>query len=229
MPEAYVGLVDVGFLRAEGGKKIGVSVSEVRTDAAAVAGWLRNLSVHQNGQSFLRAYWYDGAFETQHREYHGQRRFFDAIAATPGIQLRLGHIAERPARYESGIRSALRTTAVNLGLDTDQLLQEFDRHWTFHREREQKGVDTLIALDMVRLASRAVCSTIVLISGDRDLAEAVRTAQDFGIRVLVATPRRESVAKEVAQLADDIVEIDTGDLQRMLPARPQNRPTNPPV
>ena len=221
MPETYVGFVDVGFLRAEGCKKIGRSVSDIRADAAVVANWFRTrLDIQQSGQSLLRAYWYDGAFETRHREYAGQSRFFDAIAATPGIQLRLGHIDERPPRHESGIRRALRTTAANLGLDPDRLLEEFNRHWTFYPEREQKGVDTLIALDMVRLASRAVCATMILISGDRDLAEAVRAAQDFGVRVLVATPNRESLAREVAQIADDIIEIDTGYLGRMLPVRP---------
>ena len=221
MPESYVGFVDVGFLRAEGCKKIGRSVSDIRADAAAVVDWFHHLpEMQQSGQNFLRAYWYDGAFETRHREYEGQRRFFDAIAATPGIQLRLGHIAEHPARHAAGIRSALRTTATNLGLEPERLLQEFNRHWTFYPEREQKGVDTLIALDMVRLASRSVCATMILLSGDRDLAEAVRAAQDFGIRVLVATPQRESLAREVAQIADAIILMDTETLGRMLTARP---------
>ena len=77
----------------------------------------------------------------------------------------------------------------------------------------------MIALDMVRLASRSVYATAVLISGDRDLAEAIRTAQDYGVRVVVATPNHYSVAQEVAQLADDIVDITGTDLQTMLPAR----------
>ena len=221
MLETYVGFVDVGFLRAEGCKKIGRSVSDIRADAAAVVEWFHNLpEMRQSEQNFLRAYWYDGAFDPRHSEYERQRRFFDAIAATPGIQLRLGHIAEHPARHEAGIRRALRTTAADLGLEPERLLQEFNRHWTFYPEREQKGVDTLIALDMVRLASRAVCATMVLLSGDRDLAEAVRAAQDFGIRVLVATPQRESLAREVAQIADAIIVMETETLERMLTVRP---------
>ena len=92
-------------------------------------------------------------------------------------------------------------------MEPDQLLEEFDRNWTFYPERQQKGVDTLIALDMVRLASRSVCETMVLIAGDRDLAEVVRTVQDFGIRVLIASPNCASVAQELAQLADHIISI----------------------
>lgn len=47
---------------------------------------------------------------------------------------------------------------------------DFAKHWTFYPECEQKGVDTLIALDLVRLAGRSVCSTALLTAGDRDLS-----------------------------------------------------------
>lgn len=121
---------------------------------------------------------------------------------------------------ERPIRSALRNTAQALGLEPDVLMNELERHWTFRPERHQKGVDTLIALDMVRLAGRAVCATAVLVSGDRDLAEAVRAAQDFGVRVLVATPNRPSVARQLAQLADDVIDISDDDLKVILQRRP---------
>ena len=66
-------------------------------------------------------------------------------------------------------------------------MAEFDRNWTFRPERRQKGVDTLIALDLVRLAGHSVFDTAVLVSGDRDLAEAVRATQDLGSQVVIAT------------------------------------------
>ena len=86
----------------------------------------------------------------------------------------------------------------------------------------RKGVDTLIALDMVRLASRSVCETMILVAGDRDLAEVVRTVQDYGIRVIVASPNRTSVAQELAQLADGMIGVDIssdsfGDLLQFRP------------
>ena len=99
------------------------------------------------------------------------------------------------------------------------MLAEFDSQWTFYPDRQQKGVDTLIALDMVRLAGRSVFSTAVLIAGDRDMAEVVRTVQDFGIRVVVATPNRRSVSDELAQLADYVIDIREGDCRKMLTAR----------
>lgn len=74
----------------------------------------------------------------------------------------------------------------------------------------------MLALDLVRLAGRKVFDVAVLISGDRDLAEAVRAAQDLGTQVLVATPNRRSVARKLSELADDIIDLDIKTLKKML-------------
>ena len=223
MPGTYAGFIDASFLRAEGAKSIGQPPKSVRPDASAVVDWFRNLAARKSfDPTFLRAYWYDSAFDPSHHNYAGQRSFFDAIALTPGLQLRLGHIAEAPSPLEQPIRRALETTASGLGLDPGELLSEFDRNWTFRSNRQQKGVDTLIALDMVRLAGRSVCTTMVLVAGDRDFAEVIRASQDFGTRVLVATPRRSSVSREVAQLADELIDITEAEVGRMLTPRPMS-------
>ena len=223
MPESYVGFVDAGYLRAEGAKMLGKRATAVRPDASAVADWFFSWPTGSelDGQTFLRAYWYDGAFDPWHSEYGGQRRFFDAIAHTPSVQLRLGHIAERQSRLENPIRHALRNTAAGLGIESDKLIAEFDNHWTFYPDRQQKGVDTLITLDMVRLASRSAFESAIVIAGDRDLAEVVRTVQDYGVRVLIATPNRASVANEILQLADDVIDITKDEVRKMLPDRPE--------
>lgn len=216
----YIGLVDVGFLKAEGARLLGTRTGQVRPDAEAVVEWFKGLDTGAvDGGTFVRAYWYDGAFDPSHAEYPGQRTFFDAIGFTPGIQLRLGHIAERSSRLERPVLSALRNAAAGLDVDPDKLVAEFSRHWTFWPERQQKGVDTLIALDLVRLAGRAAFDTAVLVAGDRDLAEAVRATQDFGRRVVVATPARRSVARELAQLADDVIDLDPSVVRAMLSPR----------
>lgn len=216
----YVGFVDVGFLKAEGARLLGTRASMVRPDAQAVVDWFKGLDCGAvDGATFVRAYWYDGAFDPGHSEYQGQRQFFDAIGFTPGVQLRLGHIAERSSRLEKPILDALRSTSATLGLDGDELIREFRQQWTFYPERQQKGVDTLVALDLVRLAGRGNFGTAVLLAGDRDLAEAVRAAQDFGQRVVVATPSRRSVARELAQLADEVVDLDEAVVRAMLKLR----------
>jgi hypothetical protein len=98
----YIGLVDVGFLKAEGARMLGTRRGQVRPDAEAVIDWFKGLDRSiVDGASFVRTYWYDGAFNPAHPEYLGQRAYFDAIGFTPGVQLRLGHVAERTSRLES--------------------------------------------------------------------------------------------------------------------------------
>ena len=63
---------------------------------------------------------------------------------------------------------------------------------------------------------------MVLVAGDRDFAEVLRASQDFGTRVLVATPKRTSVSREVAQLADDVIDITEDEVRRMLTPRPMH-------
>ena len=207
MPGSYAGFVDAGYLIAEGARVVGRKRNYVRPSASSIVEWL---SCQVPGETFLRAYWYDGAYAPSHREFENQRRYFDAIAYTPGVQLRLGHLVERQYKLEEPIRKALRTTANGLGVAPDELVAEFDKNWTFYPERQQKGVDTLITLDMVRLASRSAFGTAIVIAGDRDLAEVVRTVQDYGVRVLIATPNRASV---VVQLADGVLDIDVEDVE----------------
>ena len=225
MPGTYAGFVDAGYLIAEGARSLGKRPAEIRPSAEFIANWFRGRVYNsQSLQGFLRAYWYDGAFDPSHTRFESQRRHFAMIASVPGIQLRLGQIAERPPRLERPIRRALRNTALGLGIDPEQLASEFDKYWTFYPEHQQKGVDTLITLDMVRLASRAAFDVAIVMSGDRDLAEVIRTVQDYGVRVIVATPSRRSVAPEVIQLVDDVIVIEEDDLRGMLPER-SARPT----
>lgn len=214
----YAGFIDAGYLRAEGARALGENPRVLRLDAEAVVSWFENLSDGLDHR-FLRAYWYDARFEPGHDHAEGQRRFFTALGQTPGIQLRLGRIVEYRPWFESGIREAIRRTAVGVNLDPDVLMGEFDRHWSFRPERRQKGVDTLVALDLVRLAGRKVFDTAVLISGDRDLAAVIQTIQEIGCRVVVATPDRYCVAREVLELADRVIELDDEVLHLMLPRR----------
>ena len=66
---AHAGFLDIGFLRAEGAKVLGLRPSTVRPNAAAVAEWLRSLSERGLPRlEFLRAYWYDGTFDPSHPE-----------------------------------------------------------------------------------------------------------------------------------------------------------------
>ena len=88
-------------------------------------------------------------------------------------------------------------------------------------ELEQKGVDTLMTLDLVSLSRDRVVDAVLLVSGDRDLAEAVRVAQGSGCKIVPAHPRGAGVAIELRQLADAQVVLDMADIEKMLvTARP---------
>lgn len=218
---SYAVLIDVGFLRASGAEALNVRASQVRLDAGEIADWSRSLADRERLVSgvFVRAYWYDAVFHVGHPSAKGQREFLDKVGQTPGIRLRLGHISEYRQPTDPALRKALRKTAKELGVGPERLINEFQRHWEFRPERRQKGVDTLITLDLVQLAEQGLFDTAVLISGDRDLAEAVRTAQDLGAHVVAATPNRQSVARELSELVDGVIELDRDTLGRMFTVR----------
>lgn len=218
--EQFVAFVDVGFLTAGGARALHVSRDQVRPDAEGVVQWLTKTLGPSLSLPFLRAYWYDGAFPPHHQEAAGQRRYHHAIARVPGIQTRLGHISEHPSPLQRPVNKALEQTAAALNIPPEDLRTEFERHFQWVPQRSQKGVDSLIVLDLVRLAGRGVCSTAVLIAGDRDLAEAVRTAQDFGVRVVVAVPPGQGLADELACLADEVKTMDNSAIRAMLRIRP---------
>ena len=57
---------------------------------------------------------------------------------------------------------------------------------------QQKGVDTLITLDLLTLARERSVATVYLLTGDEDLREAVVAAQSLGLQVvLLGVPPRD--------------------------------------
>ncbi len=211
-PPSLVGFVAAGCLKAGGAPTLGVGSSDVTVDAAGVVSWLRAVT-----GSCLRAYWYEGAFDERDPRYSSQRTLLDAVAMTPGIQLRLGHVQERPTPWHHTVKQAAKSAGGDLA--------KFERQFRFRPELEQKGVDTLIVLDLVRLAQRRAYAVAVVIAGDRDLAEAVRVAQDEGCRVMLAHPIKAGVATELRQLADQIIPIEGEVLMGMGHLRGKPRTT----
>jgi uncharacterized LabA/DUF88 family protein len=227
----YVVMVDAGFLRAEGAKELGIGRDTVTFDGAACVEWFADFVRDPRfaavapifaGRALLRAYWYDGAFDPRDRRYRRQRAVFDGLALVPGLYLRLGHVQERRARLQHGIQKAVQACGVSL--------VEFEKHFEFRLELQQKGVDALMTLDLVQLSRDRVADAVLLISGDRDLEEAVRIAQGTGCKVVVAHPRNAGVALGLRQLADALVHLDATDLATMLvrtDAAPSARETAP--
>ena len=73
---------------------------------------------------------------------------------------------------------------------------------------EQKRVDVLLAIDMVRLCSKRQISTVILVAGDSDLVPAVTACKIEGAIVKLYYANR-SVSDELINVCDERYVIDT--------------------
>jgi uncharacterized LabA/DUF88 family protein len=202
-------MVDAGFLVMAGCATVGIKVADIDLDPAKLVHWSR-LSARRMDAEFMRLYWYDAILDNrQHPDYVTQKTRMDMFSSTPGVQVRQGSLSERPNPSWSEIRKALG----HLGVDPE----EFKKHYAVEKKRqEQKGVDTLLVLDMVRLAQLGAYDVLVLVTGDTDLAEAVRVVQDYGKRVVIARPEKSGNARVLFDLADELVVLTADTLKYIL-------------
>ncbi|HEU5117907.1 MAG TPA: NYN domain-containing protein [Isosphaeraceae bacterium] len=83
---------------------------------------------------------------------------------------------------------------------------------------QQKGVDTFLVLDLLRMAQTGTYDVALLVAGDRDFVEAIRVVQDELAReVILWTPTGAHVHEELIHVADHWGEIEVPFLQRILP------------
>jgi len=69
---------------------------------------------------------------------------------------------------------------------------------------QQKGVDSLIVIDLIDLARNNAVSDVVLLSGDEDVRVGVQVAQNYGVRVhlLGIKPSRGSQSRQLLHEVD---------------------------
>jgi uncharacterized LabA/DUF88 family protein len=216
-----IAFVDAGFLQAEGRKRLdkgGQPKPQRKVDGAELVRYLREELVTQlaggigdASWDFIRAYWYDGKFDAGHSEEPGQQAFLRALAKTPGLIVRLGRIQETSPQWQYAVIKAVEASGITKAA--------FEQHFTFHKERKQKGVDTLLVLDIVRGAQVRAYDDAIIIAGDADLHEAITTAQDLGRRITLVHPAGAGVSRTLAESADSIVTIPDDVLERILPTK----------
>lgn len=211
-----IAFIDAGFLEAEGRKRLpDAPEGQMRSiDARGVIEWVRSEVKSRfptDPEAFLRAYWYTAAFDPFDERFEPQRTFHGFLQSVPGIQLRLGRLVEREPNWHAAVKAAL----VNCGVE----LAEFEKHYEFRLSLTQKGVDSRIVLDIVRFAERRAYDRAILIAGDGDLAEAVQVAQDNGAKFVVAHPRNAGVAPDLRHLADEIIQFEKHELEKMFRTR----------
>jgi len=118
-------------------------------------------------------YYYNAAYDqgTDSEGYAKQQRFFTSLRRTPYLNLSLGRLERRRIDY-TGMRS-----------DARKRIEEILGMPLPEHTYVEKGVDTQLAVDMIRLAVADTYDIAVLISGDGDFAPAVEFVKQLGKQV----------------------------------------------
>jgi uncharacterized LabA/DUF88 family protein len=210
-----IAFVDQAYLLRRGCDVLGVAPRDFLADVTPVVNWVRScatgVSRRKEHDRCGRVYWYDAAFDPTDLRHYSQQRRFRAIARHELVQLRLGYLKEAIPEWQL----TLLDTLMRLGIDREP----FEVHFPIRPVLGQKAVDTLIALDLVRLADRGALGTALVLAGDSDLTPAVQIARDAGVQITIVTPSRSSVSGKLVELADRLVEIPAAELGSMLRRR----------
>ena len=95
------------------------------------------------------------------QSYNSQQKFFDRLRMNPYFDVRLGRRVKRDKEYECPECS----------------------HKFVKTTYEQKGVDTLIAFDLVALATRNAYDIAILVAGDQDFVRPILEVKMMNKRV----------------------------------------------
>ncbi|MBI5886872.1 MAG: NYN domain-containing protein [Deltaproteobacteria bacterium] len=78
-------------------------------------------------------------------------------------------------------------------------------------EFRQKGVDTLLSIDMVNLAASGKISDAVLLAGDSDYIPAIKVVKEHGVNVfLFHSKDKKSYHEALWDICDERFPIDSG-------------------
>ena len=95
---------------------------------------------------------------------------------------------------------------------------------------QQKGVDALVYRDLMTLARERAISDAFLLTGDEDLREGVRAAQDQGVRVAVIgiAPSSGSgnQSRELVFEADEVITLSRQGIEPFFAANQRPRPAD---
>jgi uncharacterized LabA/DUF88 family protein len=129
----------------------------------------------------LRAYYYNclpyqsnPPTPEESERFAKKERYFSYLRRLPRISVRLGKLAFR-----------------GLGSDGKKVF-------------EQKGIDTLLSIDMVNLAATKQVSNIILLAGDSDYIPAVEVVKTHGVGVILYhSQKRDSYHIDLWQTCDE--------------------------
>ena len=187
-------LIDAEFLRQEAHNVLGIERNNME---------IHHLTAWMHREGFTHIRWYDGIYKVSDPRYNAQRHWLDGMAEKAGMKLRLGTIIERDnSLYERAMYRMLPKVATDLNLDADALERSVQAHWESRTYRQQKGVDALLILDMLRLAQSGNVGVICLCAGDTDFVPAIHEAQQCGVPVNAVVPRPHKLSPHIKRTVD---------------------------
>jgi uncharacterized LabA/DUF88 family protein len=85
-----------------------------------------------------------------------------------------------------------------------------------NKDFEQKGIDTLLSIDMVNLAATKQVSNIILLAGDSDYIPAIEVTKTHGVgAILYHSQRRDSYHIDLWQACDERFPINQAFINKI--------------
>jgi len=140
------------------------------------------------GHDLFRTYYYicqvyrsDPPTDDERRKHSDQSRFFGKLRLIPHFEIKFGVLAKRDLMCEK----------------CGYVVQKF----------EQKRIDVLFSVDLIRTAWNKSIQRAAIIAGDGDFVPVVKDAKDAGVIVSLYYSKR-SIARELHEICDERYLID---------------------
>lgn len=141
-----------------------------------------------------------------------------------GVAERTSHLPALRTYWYDGARERVPTAEHHAIADLPNVKLRLGR---LNNRNQQKGVDALIYHDLMTLARERAISDAFLLSGDEDLREGVRAAQEIGLRVTLMGILTRSGARnqshDLAREADEVIMLAEADLSGFIERWPETR------
>lgn len=144
------------------------------------------------------------------RLYADQRQFLASLQATDHrISVHLGRLETRPAKNEAAKELLQYLNALPTRIDKAvfHALIDIARRHTNTEAIVEKGVDVMLAVDLVVMAERDQYDAAYLLSADGDFTHAVAAVRSLGKRVYAVSA---SHGAQLAAAVDTFIHLDRG-------------------
>ena len=139
-----------------------------------------------------------------------------------GLAMSACHLPILRTNWYDGARERIPTAEHHAIADLPNVKLRLGR---LNHRNQQKGVDALVYHDLMTLARERAMSDAFLLSGDEDLKEGVRAAQELGVRVTllgIPTPSgSRNQSRDLAREADEVIMLSGGDLSGFIERWPE--------